>query len=384
MAREPVPVTGGRPGAAGAPHPRLHWLPIGIVLVPPILLGTAALALLPVLGDDAGPLLRGLVGQGTLALLLVPTSVGVVALARRLPLTGLGLGPRVALHVALGSLVALAASVASGEVMRWLDPAHPLAQPWRDLLHAPLGGVRFGYAFAVYLVVLGWTRAVQLATAERERAVEAAALRAGLAEAELRALRSQLEPHFLFNALNGISALVGQDPERARRMLVRLSELLRLALERRDAALAPLARDLEFAARYLELQQLRFGDRLVVRLDADAEARRAEVPALLLQPLVENAIRHGIQRRAAAGLVEVAAWREGDELVLRVRDDGPGPGAGPSPEANTGLGLSATRERLATRYGERARVELRDAPGGGAEATVRLPYRDTGTEDEGG
>jgi len=377
-------VTVPRPGLTGAPHPRLHWLPIGIVLVPPIVLGLVALGLLPVMGDTAGPLLRGLAGQGALALALVPASAGIVALARRLPLTGMGLAPRVALHLALGSLVALGASVASGEAMRWLDPAHPLAQPWRDLLQSPLGGVRFGYAFAVYLVVLGWTRAVQLATAERERAVEAAALRAGLAEAELRALRSQLEPHFLFNALNGISALVGQDPARARQMLVRLSELLRLALERRDAALQPLARDLDFAARYLELQQLRFGDRLAVRLQADAEARRAEVPSLLLQPLVENAIRHGIQRRAAAGLVEVAAWREGDELVVRVRDDGPGPGAGPSPAANTGLGLGATRERLAARYGARARLELRDAPGGGGEATVRLPYRDTGEEGERG
>jgi LytS/YehU family sensor histidine kinase len=205
--------------------------------------------------------------------------------------------------------------------------------------------------------------------------MQAARLEAQLSEAQLGALRMQLNPHFLFNSLNAITVLVRDgDTIAASRMLELLSEVLRQVLRSEPGHETALADELDFIGRYLEIEKVRFSDRLRPRIEADPGIAWAAVPRFILQPLVENALRHGISRRSDAGLLEVNAAREGNELVLRVRDDGPGLQTDAKPAA--GVGLLNTRLRLEALYGERGRLEIVDAAGGGVIVTVRLPYHE--------
>jgi LytS/YehU family sensor histidine kinase len=181
----------------------------------------------------------------------------------------------------------------------------------------------------------------------------------------------QLQPHFLFNTLHSISALMHRDVEAADRMLTRLSDLLRLTLESASTPEVPLSRELDFLDAYLEIQQTRFEERLEVVRDIDPLALDALVPNLLLQPLVENAIRHGVANRTTGGRVEISARRENGRLTLSVRDDGPGL----SPNAGQGVGLSNTRARLEHLYGEAQSLALANDPAGGVRVTVVAPYR---------
>ncbi len=202
---------------------------------------------------------------------------------------------------------------------------------------------------------------------------EAARLHAQLAEARLSALRTQLDPHFLFNTLNAVSALVERDPRGVRRMISRLSELLRASLEGGDAPEVPLEKELEFIGRYLEIMQIRFQGSLSVETSAPPELADALVPSLVLQPLVENAIKHGVRRSEGVGRIAIAARRDDGRLVLSVEDSGPGPDAA-TPEAGGGVGLRNTRERLEALYGDAQSLTLRPAEGGGTVAEVVLPY----------
>jgi hypothetical protein len=223
-----------------------------------------------------------------------------------------------------------------------------------------------------YAAILGGVLAYHYARASVEREVAAGELAAELAEARLRALRAQLRPHFMFNALNSVAMLVrgGRDTE-AVDTIARVSELLRDGLADDDGAEVTLEDEVVLARRYLAIEQVRFADRLEVRVDLTDDARGVRVPRLILQPLVENAVRHGIGARAAAGRVEISARTSADELIVMVRDDGPGPAAA----GRAGVGLRITRERLATTYGDAARLTLEHAPGGGAIATVVIPLR---------
>jgi len=207
----------------------------------------------------------------------------------------------------------------------------------------------------------------------RERELAASQLQGQLAHAQLQALRMQLNPHFLFNALNSISMLVrGGRSGEAVRMLAGLGDLLRGVLEEERPNEVPLREELDFLTRYLAIEQIR-ADRLQVRMDVAPELMDARVPNLILQPLVENAIRHGISRSSAAGLVEIGARRENGTLLLSVRDDGPGLSA--SEGGREGVGLSNTRARLARMYGDAQGLEMEDAEGGGTRVTIRLPHR---------
>ncbi|HEX2207788.1 MAG TPA: histidine kinase, partial [Longimicrobium sp.] len=194
-------------------------------------------------------------------------------------------------------------------------------------------------------------RAVQRDREASELALHASRLEAGLAQANLRALNMQLQPHFLFNTLNAISTLAGKG-ERAQtvRLIGRMSDLLRMSLEN-SAQMLPLVRELEFVQRYLDIEQVRFADRMTVRFDVAPDTMAAQVPSMVLQPLVENAVKHGLARRGAGGHIEVRARRMDDTLELSVRDDGPGFGAEPG-GGGTGVFASPTPER----------------PAGGAEA----------------
>jgi two-component sensor histidine kinase len=215
--------------------------------------------------------------------------------------------------------------------------------------------------------------------------LEAALVQAQLetTQAQLQALKSQLQPHFLFNTLNSISTLLDDDAEAADRMLARLGDFLRLTLENSGAQEVSLQEELEFLRCYLEIERVRFADRLDVRLDIAPETLDARVPNLILQPLVENAIRHGIVARRGTGLIEIGARRVGESLRLRVRDNGPGLQAqstadqthgASSQSSRHGLGFALTRARLERMYGARQHFQLADAREGGLEVTLDLPF----------
>jgi two-component system, LytTR family, sensor kinase len=241
----------------------------------------------------------------------------------------------------------------------------------------------FGFhtAIVAYWVVFSIQTAIRNYSRFQER--EQAALRADLrasqletqvAQARLGALKAQLQPHFLFNTLNAIVVLVRQQKgQQAEETLARFSDLLRAVLADMDAQEVTLARELEYLKLYLSIEQLRFSDRLRVDIDVDSELLDVAVPHMGLQPIVENAIRHGVGQRASFGVISIVARRVGDDLQVTVRDDGPGFSAR-SGNAGLGLGLANTRARLKQLYGEKSELRTGSAPGGGAEVTMVLPY----------
>ncbi|HWE49795.1 MAG TPA: histidine kinase [Bryobacteraceae bacterium] len=211
--------------------------------------------------------------------------------------------------------------------------------------------------------------------------LNAARLQTELARAQLQALKMQLHPHFLFNTLHTISALVHEDPERAEHTIVRLSELLRLFLANSMIHEVPLSEELRILDLYLEIERTRFEDRLSVHIDVPAELRAAMVPNLVLQPLVENAIRHGVGKRSSPGWISVAAEKYGGTLVLRVTDNGEGLNKAPGSRPESGFGLSITRGRLESLYGPHQSLVLRNIQTGGAEARITMPFNTQETSE---
>jgi len=298
----------------------------------------------------------------------IPMTLAIGALLGRVPLV-----PPRAGAIALHALVALAFAVAHAAlwvgVELWLVPydfMNPRAFEPRfhqvALRQAPLELVLYGLVAVVH-----YARAAQ--ARDRARELHAAQLETSLAEARLHALELKLRPHFLFNALNGIGALVraGQNAE-ALGMIAGLSDLLRYALDRAGGQSVALEDELAMVERYLAIQRLRFGARLVSSVEGSREAARARVPVLLLQPLVENAIAHGIAQRAAPGTVAVRAAREGDALVVEVRNTGALDALAPR-----GVGLSTTDDRLRGLFGDAARLTLA-AVDGEVVARVTIPW----------
>ncbi|HWE05666.1 MAG TPA: histidine kinase, partial [Rhizomicrobium sp.] len=190
--------------------------------------------------------------------------------------------------------------------------------------------------------------------------------------AQLQALKIQLHPHFLFNTLHSITALVHEDPEMAERTIARLSELLRLFLANSAIHEIPLSEELRILDLYLEIERARFEDRLRVMYDVPSNLRDAMVPNLILQPLVENSIRHGVGRRSEPGWIAVAVERYADTLIVRVTDNGAG--FKEDPPVHTGMGLSITRGRLESLYGSHQSLVLRNLPAGGVEARITMPF----------
>ena len=294
------------------------------------------------------------------------------ALARRFPIQG----RRWPLHLVLHFASAL---VAEAVVMAALLPvALAVTGSSVPFGRAYVGALLSAFFFfqLTWAAVVAGSAALDYAARLRRRDVREAQLEAQLASARLDALRMQLNPHFLFNTLHAVSALMARDVRAARTMLSDLSDLLRIALDRAAEPEVPLAEELDFLDRYLRIERTRFRDRLQVDLDVDSGARTALVPTLLLQPLVENALKHGIAPRADGGYVHIEARRvegpAGDTLLFRVTDDGPG-----FPAADTrreGVGLRTTRERLATRFGDAAVLRLENRPEGGAVVEVQIPF----------
>lgn len=229
---------------------------------------------------------------------------------------------------------------------------------------SPTVGTHYVAVFAVAIAL-----ALRRAATARER--EARELREQYLHAQLQALRSQLQPHFLFNTLHSIGVATRRDPDTASRMVVLLGDLLRAVLQTRDQQTVPLREELSLLEPYVEILKLRFRDRLTVTIDVAPDLQACLVPDLLLQPLVENAVRHGIEARSGPGNIEVRATRRDDDLHLTVRDDGTGP---TEPHAE-GTGLGNTRARLRALYGDAATLTLAAAEDRGAIATVRIPWQ---------
>jgi two-component system, LytTR family, sensor kinase len=233
----------------------------------------------------------------------------------------------------------------------------------------------FDTGVLLYAVVVLVEQALVLHARHRSEILKASVLQTRLVEAQLQALKMQLHPHFLFNTLHTITALIHEDPETAERMIARLGELLRLFLATTTVHEVPLSEELRILDLYLEIERARFEERLEVRYEVPDSLRNATVPNLVLQPLVENSIRHGIGRRSEPGWILIAAERDGDRLVLCVTDNGEGLPEGPGGASHQGTGLTITRGRLETLYGPNQSLVLRNVPSGGAEVRIALPYR---------
>ncbi len=302
---------------------------------------------------------------------LVP---GILWLARRYPFERHTWGRAVAAHVpgVLVFTVAHAVLATSCRFLtRWVFEG-PASDPFWMVLRNQYF-FNFDFSMMTYWFLIGLSHAVNYRRQSAERALTAAHLETRLAEASLQALQRQLHPHFLFNTLHTISALIHRDAHAADEMLARLSDLLRLTLDRVGTQQLQLKEELDFVDKYLEIERTRFGDRLRVVFDIDPALLDAAVPSLVLQPLVENALRHGIAPKVGGGRIDIIARRDDDHLVLVVRDDGYGVPNDELEALNEGVGVSNTRSRLALLYGERYRFEFRVPPGGGLEVTVLIP-----------
>ncbi len=298
-----------------------------------------------------------------------------IRLGARFPLRRIGWKRFSAAH-ALGIVVFSVAWASLGTVLGTVMHHYPAVPPlgW-SYLNWVLITIPFGAL--IYSAMLGCVYAYKYFVEAREREAEASRLSAQLSEARLDALRMQLNPHFLFNSLNTVLVLVrDRETAAASRMLELIADVLRQVLDSTRPREVPLAEELRFAERYLAIEQVRFSDRLRVEWAIEERARSAVVPDLITQPLVENAVRHGVARRAEGGALTISARvigdsPVGDSLELSVRDDGAGI---EQPEAE-GVGLSNTKERLRTLYGDAASVTISRPATGGTEVVLRLPYR---------
>jgi two-component system, LytTR family, sensor kinase len=300
----------------------------------------------------------------------------VIGLAKRFPLTGPRVVPHIAMHTVASLLMAPLASVTeyflSGGLL-WLifRIAHPGApRPSFSFTDSLLSMSVTG--LLTYWLVVGLYQSFHFYQAAMERQTLAAKLETQLSHAELENLKSQLHPHFLFNSLHTIGVLMQEDVDAANHLLASLGDLLRMALERRENEIT-LESELEFVGKYLEIEQTRFHDRLKVFIDVPRELLEVYVPSLALQPLVENAIKHGFSVDSAAGRLEIAAKRDNGRVSLCVRDDGPGPA--PGSRVRFGVGLSNVQSRLKQLYGESSSLELIGGDGRGCEAVITIPLR---------
>jgi two-component system, LytTR family, sensor kinase len=225
-------------------------------------------------------------------------------------------------------------------------------------------------AWSVLYIGIRYYAALQ---AERERSLAA---EAAAHQAQLEALRYQINPHFLFNSLNAVSTLVTERRnDEAARMLARVSDFLRLTLAAPVRDEIALADEVDYVRQYLEIERVRFGERLRTEIDVAADVWEAAVPAFVLQPLIENAVRHAIAPRESGGAITLEAARSGDTLRVSIVDDGPGIRDGSSGNGSGRIGLANTRDRLRQLYGARGRLELVNVPGGGTRAMLEVPFR---------
>lgn len=254
----------------------------------------------------------------------------------------------------------------------WPGMSHPYNVAWMTYAQRQYL-MNLDWTLMTYAAIAGLSYALGFQRESQERAIKAAHLEARLAEARLRTLEAELHPHFLFNTLHAISTLIHVQPDAADRMISRLGDLLRITFARSGAARIPLQEELEFLQKYLDIEQTRFRDRLTVSYDIDPETLDAEVPRMILQPLVENAIKHGIAPRSGPGTIHIVAARDGEGLRLEVRDNGAGLTGRARARLHRGVGLSNTRDRLECLYGAGHALSFLEG-GEGLTVQMRFPF----------
>jgi two-component system LytT family sensor kinase len=343
-------------------------------LLPPIIAGLVMWSVAAT--RTTGRILAEGESLGLAAILLLPPLAYWIAvlpailwLGLRFPLRRATLWPSLPVHIAAAAAAAALYAEILVFVMERLVP-----QPPAGIGTVADWGVRFQFGLLAYSFILSWGLVHEYFTALREREVAVTRLEAELAQAQLRALKAQLQPHFLFNTLHAITVLIRHDTAAAGRMVMQLSDLLRMTLLDSDRQETTLEQELRFLRLYLEIEQTRFRDRLQVRWDIAPGLDDAAVPTLLLQPLVENALKHAVSTRSAGGRVVIGASRADGTLALSVADNGPGPGdrdLGP----RSGIGIPSARGRLELLYGENHRFSFDRNAEGGVSVRVDIPYR---------
>jgi two-component system, LytTR family, sensor kinase len=298
----------------------------------------------------------------------------IIWVDRNLPIPEDSLVIRLLIHAPLSVIPTVALAYVDYEIMVFANVPHGPAMFAGGLLPTTWRVIHTNRAF-FYWAAVGTNIAFDYQKRLRDRLIRTAELERLLSEARLHVLCSQLRPHFLFNTLNAASAHVGTDPERARLILERLGKLLRRTLDDIDQQEVPLRHELAFIEEYLQLEAMRFEDRLTVSVSVDPVVLDAMVPPFILQPLVENAVRHGACARLSHGTVAVNAWSVDGRLRLAVLDNGPGLPAGWSPERHQGIGIRNTRERLRYLYAENHTFQIEPASGGGVRVDLDLPFR---------
>ena len=301
----------------------------------------------------------------------------VFAAAHRFPFRRDRLGRSIWTHVLLALIVAgtiellwLQLSLALSSLIEPEGMAR-MRSNWGEVYSAAVLSRLLSGAFT-YVAVLGVATTLGYHRRFRERDLRAAQLEAQLALAQVQALKMQVHPHFLFNTLHAVTVLIREDPAAATRVVTRLGDLLRLTLSRATTAQVSFRRELEILTLYLEIERTRFHDRLEIRYDVQPATLGALVPDLILQPLVENAIRHGVSPNAGTGRLEVSSRHDGEWLILEIRDNGAGLPAGA--RLRDGIGLTTTKARLERLYGAHHELTLANLPDGGCVARIRIPF----------
>ena len=311
----------------------------------------------------------------------------ILLLIRRFPLSRKRTGPHL-LGLALGSIGIYFGVANVRYALRvlpylWLPAGAGLHQDWTIYWHTetvllPIDFLTYCGFFAASLAIDYYYKNRRRAEEIMQLQLQAIRLQSELTQAQLATLRGQLHPHFLFNAFNAISTLVRQRKnEAAADMIAQLSSMLRLTMQNVDQQELTLDQEIDFVTSYLDVERVRFSDKLRTVIDVAPAVRRCIVPNLLLQPLVENAIKHGISRRVVQGCVQLTGRRVDDRIVLEVIDDGPGDKGDDSPKEISGIGLRNTRSRLRHAYGEDFRLEINRRPEGGTLVRLDLPWRET-------
>jgi hypothetical protein len=313
-----------------------------------------------------------------LALWYVPALMmpAVVWVARRFPLDDARRRVRAIFAHIAGALLFAALDFLSMMGIRfllWTDAGKASSMTWARFFQWQLFE-QLDWSLMVYAVIVGVSHAVAFYHESQHRKLAAAQLEARLIEARLKTLEAELHPHFLFNTLHAISTLVHRDPEAADRMISRLSDLLRITFDRSGDAKVPLKDELDFLQKYLDIEQTRFQDRLTVSVRIEPDALDGEVPRMILQPIAENAVKHGIAGRKGGDRIQITAGRKGDRLWMQVHDNGGGLQVRTLRALRTGVGLSNTRARLECLYGRHYRLEFSDSHGG-LSVLIDIPFQ---------
>src|SRR5688572_4807628 len=298
-------------------------------------------------------------------------SLPVLWLARRIPIESGDWKRRVTIHAVASIVFSVLWMVLRASIVTALQLTEGQRGFWAAFTFALVA--TFFFNVLIYWVIISITHTWRLYHRDRDREVRTAELEGRLSQARLQALQMQLNPHFLFNTLHAISSLMHKDVDAADRMLIRLGDLLRYALESTEEQEVKLRQELDFLDRYIDIERARFGDRLAVEKDIAPDTYDALLPNLLLQPIIENAIQHGIEPHARPGKIALKAARDGNAMRLEVRDNGDGLPGGARPQE--GVGISNSRARLQQLYGDQGHFQLANAPEGGLIVSIVVPWR---------